>query len=120
RSQQRCVIIDPWFFPSARRYPRDYQPLQRRHLGSVDAVAITHSHPDHFDPGSLLQFHRDTLMIVPRVPRETLLSWDLSYRLSELGFRKIVELDWWKSRRVGDITVTALPFYGEQPTITEQ
>jgi L-ascorbate metabolism protein UlaG (beta-lactamase superfamily) len=120
RFKGQCLVVDPWFVPMAARYPRGYQPLQRGQLGPVDAVAITHSHPDHFDPGSLLQFHRDTLMLVPKVPKESLLSFDLSYRLQEMGFRKVVALGWWESRKIGDITITALPFYGEQPTDADQ
>jgi hypothetical protein len=37
-------------------------------------------------------------------------------RLGELGFTDVVELDWGDETRIGDITVHALPFFGEQPT----
>ena len=120
RSKTAQVVVDPWFFPTSNRYPTDYQPITRAELGQVDCVAITHSHPDHFHPGSLLQFHRDTHMIVPRVPRESILSLQMADRLSELGFNRITELDWWSTVKVGDISISAAPFYGEQPTVDDQ
>jgi L-ascorbate metabolism protein UlaG (beta-lactamase superfamily) len=116
RSARSCVVVDPWFFPRARRYGRAGQPLQPRDLGPIDAVLVTHSHPDHFDPGSLLMLGRATRVIVPRVSRESLLALDLKARLRELGFTAVTELAWWKTARVGDIDIVALPFHGEQPT----
>jgi hypothetical protein len=120
RTKKAQVVVDPWLLPHSSRYPADYQPITRRDLGEVDCVAITHSHPDHFHPGTLLQFHRDTHIVVPRVPRESILSLQMADRLRELGFRRITELDWWSSITVGDISVSAAPFYGEQPTVHDQ
>jgi len=77
---------------------------------------VTHSHPDHFDPGSLLRFGRETMLIIPEVARESLLAVDMTHRVRELGFRNVIMLRWGDSHRVGDVEVAALPFYGEQPT----
>jgi L-ascorbate metabolism protein UlaG (beta-lactamase superfamily) len=119
RSDRSCVLVDPWLVP-ARRADDTYRPIPRSLLANVDAIAITHSHPDHFDPGSLLQFDRRTRILVPRVGRESLLAVDMAYRLGELGFQDVRELDWGSTVKVGDILVTALPFYGEQPTTGPQ
>ena len=120
RSAQSAVLIDPWLPPKSERFGRGYQPIVRGELGKIDAILITHSHPDHFDPGTLLQFNRETVMVVPRCDRESLLSADLNLRLRELGFTNLKVLDWWQSTTVGDIEITALPFYGEQPTTGDQ
>ena len=117
RTKKAQVVVDPWLFPHSRHYPADYQPITRAELGEVDRVAITHSHPYYFHPGTLMQFHRDTHIVVPRVPRESILSLQMADRLRELGFRRITELDWWSSVMVEDIAVSAAPFYGEQPTV---
>ena len=116
RSGDTCVIIDPFFFPHSSSFPSSYQPLGPRELGLAQAILITHSHPDHFDPASLLQLPRDTRIIVPQVARESLLSIDMLRRSRELGFRKCETLPWHASTVVGDIEIHSLPFYGEQPT----
>ena len=116
RSRQARVIVDPFLFAGGEAYPAAYQPLQPRDVGPIDAILITHSHPDHFDPASLLQFPPQTRVIVPHVERETLLAVQMERRLRELGFERVVVLEWGQATLVGDIEVHALPFYGEQPT----
>jgi L-ascorbate metabolism protein UlaG (beta-lactamase superfamily) len=120
RSKKAQVVADPWFLPASNRYPADYQPVTRRQLGKVDCVVITHSHPDHFHLGSLLQFDRDTRIIVPRVPRESILSLQMADRLREVGFHRITELEHWSTTTIEDISISATPFHGEQPTVDDQ
>jgi len=110
------VLVDPYFRPASALDRPDYQPLQPRDLGHVDAVLITHSHGDHFHLGSLLQLPRDTRVFVPFVERESLFSTDCVLRLTQLGFTRVEPLRWGERREVGDVTVRALPFHGEQPT----
>ncbi|MGC0422685.1 MBL fold metallo-hydrolase [Embleya sp. AB8] len=116
RSREAAVVVDPLFFAYDTAHPADYQPLRPADLGPLDAVLITHSHPDHFAPASLLRLPPSTRIVVPRVERETVLTVDLARRVRELGFEDVVELDWWEQLRIGDIDVHALPFHGEQPT----
>lgn len=116
RSARASVIVDPFLRPARIYHESGYRPLTRAELGPIDAIAITHSHPDHFDLGSLLRFDPDITVIVPVVERESLLSVAMAERLRQLGFRHIIELPWWHRHRVGDIDVHATPFYGEQPT----
>jgi hypothetical protein len=109
-------MIDPFFLPPSPEFPKAYQPIAACELPHPDAVFITHSHPDHFDIGSLLFFGADTPIYVPEVDRESLLSIDMSYRLQEIGFRRVHRLRWFDETIVGGFRVIALPLYGEQPT----
>lgn len=116
RGQQTAVLIDPYFRPASQFDLPSYQPMQPRDVGHVNAVAITHSHGDHFHLGSLLQLPPETRFFVPPVERESLFSTDCAARLRQLGFANVEPLDWWSTRSIGDCTVQALPFFGEQPT----
>ncbi len=118
-SKTTRVLVDPYFRPASMLDLPSYQPMQPRDVGPVDAVVITHSHGDHFHLGSLLQLSRDTHIFVPPVERETLFSTDCVRRLQQLGFTRVEALPWYESRKVGDLEVHALPFYGEQPTSGE-
>jgi L-ascorbate metabolism protein UlaG (beta-lactamase superfamily) len=110
------VLVDPYFRPMSALDLPQYPPMHARDLGPVDAVCITHSHGDHFHLGSLLTLPRDTRVFVPPVERESLFSTDCAARLEQLGFTHVEAPGWHSSRRVGGLTVHALPFYGEQPT----
>ncbi len=115
RSDEAAVLVDPFLPAASARYPDGYQPLSASHLGALSAVLVTHGHPDHFDPASLLRIPPSTPVVVPRVERETVLSAHMARRLEELGFTAVIEMGWGERRRFGDVEVVALPFYGEQP-----
>jgi L-ascorbate metabolism protein UlaG (beta-lactamase superfamily) len=110
------VLVDPYFRPAGAVDAPGYLPMQPGDLGRVDAVVITHSHGDHFHLGSLLPLPRDTRIFVPAVAKESLFSTDCALRLAQLGFTRVEPLRWGEARQVGDVTVRALPFHGEQPT----
>lgn len=116
RSATTVALVDPLLLARSIHNPPGYQPLQLRELGPPDVVAITHAHPDHFDPASLLRMPRSTTLVVPWIERESLLSVDLARRARELGFEDVRALRWGESCTVGDLRITAYPFYGEQPT----
>ena len=95
------VLVDPWFHSGF--WVRHAEPLGLvpDGLPSLSAVLITHRHRDHFDARAL----RDLAGSVP----EAIAPAELHGRLTELGFQKVTDLDWWEHASVGPITVTAVP-----------
>lgn len=113
------ILVDPHFHSV-------YSPQYSTVFGvsefarDIDAVLISHSHSDHFSPGSLLFLPPDTLIIVPFVARASVLCPDLAALLEALGFTNVRTPRWYDEPIVvGDIEVFALPFYGEQPLASE-
>jgi L-ascorbate metabolism protein UlaG (beta-lactamase superfamily) len=115
----RQIIFDPFILPKSDLLPIDCQPLSLQDLGRSAAIFITHSHPDHFDLGTLLRVGADTPIFVPEVDRESVLAIDMAARLRQVGFRQVHTLKPFTEQMIGQIRVIALPFYGEQPTVSE-
>jgi L-ascorbate metabolism protein UlaG (beta-lactamase superfamily) len=107
---------DPFLRPKRLRYPARQQPISPLDTCEPQHVLlITHAHPDHFDPGSLLLFPRDSIIVVPRVAAESPLTLDLALRCRQLGFEDVRTPISGDRIAVGRFTVAALPFFGEQP-----
>jgi L-ascorbate metabolism protein UlaG (beta-lactamase superfamily) len=103
------VVIDPnfarWLFVLKRlRNPG----LRIADLPPIDAVLVTHAHFDHLHRPSLRAIARATrqrgcrppVIIVPKNVR------DLVF---DLGFEKVVELDWWDHSKLGGLNITHVP-----------
>jgi L-ascorbate metabolism protein UlaG (beta-lactamase superfamily) len=69
----------------------------------VDVVTVSHAHYDHLDLPTLQAIGNDAVYIVPR---------DNGDILRGAGLEKVVELGWWESHRIGDLTIT-----GTEPKI---
>ncbi|MEO8548768.1 MAG: MBL fold metallo-hydrolase [Kofleriaceae bacterium] len=114
QSHTTRVLIDPIGWTSLRA-EHNYAPPA---LDNVDAIALTHSHGDHWHVPSLLISARraDIPVIVPVVPRPNFLCETDFVRDCALLGQTAHALAWHNALEVGDIKIEALPFYGEQPT----
>ncbi len=103
------ILVDPnfarWIFVLKRlRKPG----LRLRDLPPIDAVLVSHAHFDHLHRPSLRAIARLTrwksgkrpIIIVPRQVRDL---------VSDLGYGRIVELDWWQSTQLGPLEITHVP-----------
>ncbi|MGA2370043.1 MAG: MBL fold metallo-hydrolase [Candidatus Korobacteraceae bacterium] len=103
------ILVDPnfarWIFVLKRlRRPG----LRLRDLPAIDAVLVSHAHFDHLHRPSLRAIARLTrrrsgkrpVIIVPHHVRDL---------VSDLGYGRIVELDWWEDLRLGQLEITHVP-----------
>jgi len=106
---RKNFVIDPnfarWLFVLKRlRRPG----VKIKDLPPIDAVLVTHAHFDHLHRPSLRAIARATLrkrrsapaIIVPR------LVGDL---VADLGFREIIEMEWWDTLKFEGVTITHTP-----------
>lgn len=94
----RRVLCDPWLTDPAyvnswwHWPPVDVDP---RSLDPVDFIYLSHDHPDHFDPKTLVHFRRDTPIVIGNFTERP-----LSILLRRLGFTDVRPLDFWKPHEV--------------------
>ncbi len=115
RSRTTSILVDP--IQLQRRLPSMRGAPMHPGVVPVDAVAISHSHVDHWHLPSLLGrlAGPEQPVLVPRVPRLNLLTpVDFQAALRACG-QKVLAPAWHETVKVGDIEVEVLPFYGEQP-----
>jgi L-ascorbate metabolism protein UlaG (beta-lactamase superfamily) len=95
------VLVDPnfanWLF-LLKRIKRS--GLRIRDLPPIDLVLLTHAHFDHF--------HKPTLRKLPH-PKIGVMPWGVGDLAHDLGFGRVIELDWWESFRRHDWRVTLTP-----------
>ena len=103
------IVIDPNFARWLFVLKRLKKPgVRLRDLPAIDLVLVTHAHFDHLHRPSLralvLQARRwraaPPIIVVPH---------HVSDLVSDLGFREIVELDWWDNYSQRGLTATHVP-----------
>jgi L-ascorbate metabolism protein UlaG (beta-lactamase superfamily) len=103
------VMVDPNFARWLFVLKRLRQPgLNLRDLPPIDLVLVTHAHFDHL--------HRQSLRTIARLTRRQtgvaptlVVPHHLFDLVSDLGFAKIIELEWWNSYRHGSVEITHVP-----------
>ena len=105
----KVILTDPMFsqragsfgWVSPKRYSKTLTSTDS--LPLVDVVLITHNHPDHLDEDSIKALIPKTRhFIAPLAVGELLEEWGVSHK-------KIFELDWWQSKSIDGLTITAAP-----------
>lgn len=103
------VVIDPnfarWLFILKRlRKPG----LRIRDLPPIDLVLVTHAHFDHLHRPSLRAIARHTRRLRGEAP-EIVVPGNVRDLIADLGYRKIMELNWWQEHNVPNLTITHVP-----------
>ena len=103
------VLIDPNFAPWLFVLKRLRKPgLAIRDLPPIDLVLVSHAHFDHLHRPSLRAIVRHTLTLHDQAP-VIVVPHHVFDLVSDLGYREIVELNWWSSYRFCNLTITHVP-----------
>ena len=97
------LLTDPWFNDPAfgaleHELPPAVVPLD---VGRLDVVLVTHDHADHADMRAMDQMDKRASVIVA--------TNDLAARVRNLGYREVTVLVPWEERKLGAVTITAVP-----------
>lgn len=112
------ILVDPVFFAISEPSRLHERPFDPRDIGHIDAVLITHGDNDHLNPNTLIRLPRETPIYIPSTPKVEPYQVDMCQLLWSIGCRRVVELDEWQRIRIGDVTVVAAPFRGEDWGLT--
>lgn len=101
-ANQLRVLFDPWlvgptYWGSWHHFPKNSITVE---AVRPSHIVITHPHPDHFHPQSLVKFSKDTPVLIPNFE-----SGILQDELEKIGFHNIQLVDWetelWLDESVG-------------------
>jgi L-ascorbate metabolism protein UlaG (beta-lactamase superfamily) len=102
------IITDPiWsLYASPVQFagPRRHRApgLRFEDLPPIDVVLLSHNHYDHLDTGTLRRLQR-------RDAPTVCCPLGVARRLRRLGFRSVVELDWWQQNSFREATLHCVP-----------
>lgn len=109
RLNNKIILTDPIFSqrasPSQWMGPKRLTPaaISIDKLSQLDFIVISHNHYDHLDFTSIKQLimrFANVTLLVPLGLKNKLIKW---------GAQNVIELDWWDSININDITFTATP-----------
>jgi L-ascorbate metabolism protein UlaG (beta-lactamase superfamily) len=105
----RNLLMDPVFATRLIALRRMRRPGVRIHdLPPIDTVLLSHAHMDHLNRPSLRRVVRHTRRLTGRAPA-AVVPWGVEDLVSDLGFSRIVTLEWWQSKHVGGLDLTMTP-----------
>ncbi len=118
KSDKTLLISDPQSLSGSWTTNNSVYPFDRGNL-CADVICITHGHHDHWHLPSVIASSKTehTEVIVPITSTNLLSTINPKKMIQELTRLHVLETPWWHKHVVGDIEITTLPFYGEQPTV---
>tara|TARA_B100001123_G_C15182775_1_gene976000 strand:- start:426 stop:1295 length:870 start_codon:yes stop_codon:yes gene_type:complete len=103
------ILTDPFLSKTAGQFgigPNRYIPpgIKISNLPKINTILISHNHYDHLDSKTLLKIKnkRDIKVICPL---------NLSKIIHNLGYKKVIELDWYQRIKILDFKIFAMPAY---------
>jgi L-ascorbate metabolism protein UlaG (beta-lactamase superfamily) len=103
------LLVDPVFaqwLVLLRRLRRPGVTIEQ--LPPIDAVLLSHAHMDHLNRPSLLRIVRQSRRLTGRSP-VAIVPWGVGDLVRDLGFERVIPLEWWQSERIDDLEVSFTP-----------
>ena len=105
----QTVLVDPVFAKWLIVLRRLRHPGVRIDgLPAIDAVLLTHAHMDHLNRPSLRKIAAHSRRLSGKAP-VAIVPWGVENLIQDLGFSRIVALEWWQKTRLGGVDVTLTP-----------
>ena len=103
------VLVDPvfarWLVVLRRlRHPG----IKISDLPPIDAVLLSHAHMDHLNRPSLRKVVEHTRRMTGAAPA-AIVPWGVANLIEDLGFSRIISLEWWQSAHLGRVDITLTP-----------
>jgi L-ascorbate metabolism protein UlaG (beta-lactamase superfamily) len=103
------ILIDPVLSKRLIVLRRARRPgIAAEQMPAIDVVLVTHAHMDHLDLASLRRVIGATQRLRGRTP-EVVVPRGVEDLVSQLGFAKVHEVEWWERLAVQGLSVTMTP-----------
>jgi L-ascorbate metabolism protein UlaG (beta-lactamase superfamily) len=105
----RKVLIDPVFAERLIALRRLRRPgVKIKDLPAIDMVLLSHAHMDHLNRPSLRRIVDHNIKVSGRAPI-AVVPWGVEDLVNDLGFARIVTLEWWQTKSIGGLELTMTP-----------
>ena len=105
----RKLLMDPVFAERLIALRRLRRPGVRiKELPAIDIVFLSHAHMDHLNRPSLRRIVAHTLKMTGRAPI-AVVPWGVEDLVSDLGFARVVTLEWWQTKSISGLEITMTP-----------
>jgi L-ascorbate metabolism protein UlaG (beta-lactamase superfamily) len=105
----RKVLIDPVFAERLIALRRLRRPgVKIKDLPAIDLVLLSHAHMDHLNRPSLRRIVAHNTKIAGRAPI-AVVPWGVEDLVEDLGFSRVVTLEWWQTKSIGGLDITMTP-----------
>src|SRR6202453_2891266 len=105
----RKLLIDPVFAERLIALRRLRRPGVRiKDLPPIDVVLLSHAHMDHLNRPSLRRIVAHNNKLAGKAPI-AVVPWGVEDLVSDLGFARVVTLEWWQTKSIDSLEVTMTP-----------
>jgi L-ascorbate metabolism protein UlaG (beta-lactamase superfamily) len=105
----RKVLIDPVFAERLIALRRLRRPgVKIKDLPAIDMVLLSHAHMDHLNRPSLRRIVAHNIKVSGRAPI-AVVPWGVEDLVNDLGFARVVTLEWWQTKSIGGLELTMTP-----------